>query len=462
MIMGGRIMVHLFKKDEVFYKAVLSIALPIAIQSLVQSSLNIIDQLMVGQLGEEAIASIGLATRPFNILFFILLGLTGGTSIFVAQFFGKKDLSKLGEVAGITLFMGMCISVLFTIISLFMPELVMQCFTKDAAVIALGKQYQTIIAFTYIPLLLILLYSSILRSTGQVKLPVIAGFLSVGCNTILNYILIFGKMGLPALGVEGAAMATMIARVIECMTIIFITYRSKLPAAVEIKEMLNINWHSELFKKFKDVTLPLIACNLVYVLGDTMYAVIYGRMGTDEMAAMTIVFPLQGLIIGFFTGLSTAAGVILGNELGANNKEVAFQYAKKFIIQGFVFTSILAMMIAGFSKIYLSLFNVSPVVQSFAWKIVIVVAVFLPVKVVNMVVGEGILRSGGETRFLLMIDSLGLWGIGVPLGFFAAFYLKLPVHWVFTAVTLEEGVRVILCISRTFSGKWLNNLVENI
>lgn len=448
--------------DKNYYKSLLNIAMPIAIQSTLYTSLGIIDQFMVGQLGEKAIASVGLASKPFGILMFFIFGITGGLAIYASQFSGKGEEEKIAKFQGIAGFYGILITLLFTVAGIVFAENIMSLFIKDKEVIEIGGMFQRIFALGYIPFMITALYSTVLRSTGHIKIPVIASMGAVGLNTLLNYLLIFGNFGFPKMGVEGSAVGTVITRVVEMFVIVYVVYKYKLPGAFSIKKMFSFKISEDIFLKFWKVTIPLIATNVSFALADTVYSGIYGRMGTDQITAITILFPLQGLLIGFFSGMSSAAGIMLGNKLGAGEKEIAYSYSKRFLVLSFGLTSISGIVAYFMSNSYINVFNISFNVKEISYKIMIVMLVFLTVKVLNMVIVQGILSSGGETKFLFYISLIGMWLIGIPSGLIAAFVFKYPIYVVVAIISLEEVVRMSFGLYKIKSKKWLNNLVEKI
>jgi len=443
-----------------YYKSLLNIAIPVSLQSLIQASLNMIDQFMIGRLGSEAIASVGLGSKGLFILLFVIAGIGGGASIFISQYWGKQDRDKIGQVIGITLISGGIITTLFFLLSFAVPQYFIGLFTTDPVIISSGAKYLKLISPGYFPLLMIITWSASLRSTGHTKLPMYGGLISVAVNTVLNYLFIFGFAFIPAMGIEGAAIATTTARFIEAAIILTTVYMKRLPGSVSIREMTGISL--PFARLFAATSIPLVLTEFIWVLGDSAFSAIYGRIGTDELAAMTITGPIQMLTIGLLTGVSTAAAVILGNELGADNKERASRYATRFILTGIVLTLFLGLLVIFFSKFYVSIYNVSDNVADASVKILMIFGIILWVKVTNMILGNGVLRSGGDTRFVLMMDSAGMWLIGVPAGIIAAFVLKLPFPVVYMLVTVEEIIRMIFMLFRTRSGKWLNNLVEEI
>lgn len=446
--------------DRGFLKAMLTIAIPISIQSLIQSSLNMIDQFMIGRLGETAMVSVGLGGRLPFILMITLMGITTAASIFTAQYWGKKDHGKIGEVLGSALVCGFIVTAIFQVISWWMPNQVLGIYSTDPTIIAQGSQYLKIISFTYVPLLLVMTYSSVLRSTENVKLPMYVGMLSVVVNTILNYIMIFGMFGLPAMGISGAAYATVISRLVEAALLMGITYTKGLPGAVPLKNLFSI---SDVFmKRFLVTAMPLLLNELLWVIGDSTFSVIYGRMGIDEMAAMTMTFPIQGMSIGFMTGLGAATGIMLGNKLGNDENEEAIECAWCFIALGILGASVVGVLIILLSHVYVGVYNVSPQVQDYAIKLLMIFGLILWVKISNMIVGGGILRSGGVTKITLFLELFGMWGIGVPLGFLAAFVLELPIQWVYLFVSIEEMVRLAIGLRLTSSRRWIKNITKEV
>lgn len=444
--------------DKSYYKTILAIAIPISIQSLFQASLSVIDQLMVGQLGENAIAAVGLGSR-FPFIFITTLGAIATTaSIFSSQFWGKKDTRSIGHAFGGTLVLGMVITIIFSLISLAFPKQILALYSRDEKIIEMGGSYLRIIAISYIPLLLTAIFSAILRSTEHVKVPMYAGLLSIVLNTSLNFVLIFGSFGFPRLGLYGTAYATVIARFVECILILSVTYGKKYVGAFKVNEFIFIP--RELVRKILIVCVPLVLNEFMWSLGETMYSIVYGRMGTFEVASMTLTYPIQGLSIGLFTGLSSAAGIMVGNKLGVGDTELAFKYSKKLIKIGIVGSILLGGLLSIFSNLYVSVFNINNNLKSCTANLLIIFSIVLWIKVSNMIIGSGILRSGGKTHYTLFLDMFGTWCIGVPVGFLSAFIFKLSIEWVYFIICGEELVRFIIGLKLLYSKKWMKSLTN--
>ncbi|MRN51819.1 MATE family efflux transporter [Paenibacillus monticola] len=445
---------------EHFYKNVYKIAIPVTLQSLLMALLNLTDQLMVGQLGDVAIASVGMSTKIYGIIAVVLAGLSTGVSIYTAQFWGKKDTKSVSQVLGLGLIVGFAFSFLFSAAVFLDSPLFLSMFTTDVNVTENGYIFLKIMSIGFVPVMLTMMYSAILRSTGYAKWPMYASLITVVLNIVLNYLLIFGHFGAPEFGLKGAAIATLISRFFECLLIIGAVYRYRLPGAVGLKNLFIIP--KPLIHKFFRTVFPLLLNELIWVLGETAYAVIYSRMGTMEMTAMTITFPLQGLCIGLLSGLASAAGVMVGNRLGANETDLALDHAKRFIRLGIVISLIVGGVIAAGSKLYVSAFNISEDAKQMGIYVIIVFAGFLWVKVSNMIMAGGILNSGGDSKYVFAMESTATWIIGVPSGLLLSYVWKQPVYLVYLVLSLEEVVRFGLGFSRIYSRKWMKNLVEDL
>ncbi|GIO86849.1 MATE family efflux transporter [Paenibacillus faecis] len=446
------------KKD--FYKNVYKIALPVTLQSLIMSLLTLTDQLMVGQLGDVAIASVGMATKIYGVISVVLAGLAAGVSIYAAQFWGKQDRKSISQLLGIGLIAGFALSFLFTLLVFFEPRLCLGLFTTDERILGEGYIFLQIISLSYVPTMFTMMYSAILRSTTHVKLPMFVSLFTVMLNIVLNYMLIFGNWGFPELGLKGAAIATLTARIVECALIIGAVYKFRLPGSVDFGSLFGVP--KPLLQKFIQTTYPIILTEFIWVMGETAYAMIYSRMGTSEMTAMTITFPLQGICIGLLSGLASAGGVMVGNKLGAGEEETALQYAKRFIALGISVSLAVGLVIAAASPWYVSFFNISGEVHRLGIYLVWVFAAFLWVKVGNMIMAGGILNSGGDSKFVFAMESAATWLIGVPSGLLLSFVFKQPVYLVYLVLSLEEVVRFGIGMWRIHSRKWIKNLVNDI
>ncbi|WP_411678791.1 MATE family efflux transporter [Clostridium thailandense] len=442
--------------DRKFLKTLFKLALPIVLQNLILSSLNLVDTVIIGGLGEYAIASVGIANQYFFLLNLVLFGIVSGSSIFTAQFYGDNDIPNIKRVLGLSIITGGIAALIFSIVGFFFNTQILSIFSTDKLVIAMGSEYLRIIVFSYVITAVTFSYSFTLRSIGQVKLPMIISTIALAVNTILNYLLVYGYLGMPKLGTNGSAIATLIARIVELVLMLTVVYSKKLIIAAKFRELLDLSL--DFIKNFFKVTAPVILNESMWSLGVSMYAVVYARMGTEVIAATNISATIERLTWVIFMGLGSACAVMIGNKIGEGDEKEAFLLAKRFIILCPALSTLAGMIIFFTSGWTLSVYKVSPTVYNYAHNVLMVFSIFLVTKVVNYVSIIGIFRSGGDTKFCLILDTGGVWLIGVPLVFLGGLVLKLPIHLVYLLVYVEEVVKLMFCIPRIFSKKWINNL----
>lgn len=448
---------------KTLYKQLIIVGLPITFQCLMQSILPIIDEIMVGTLGEEAIASIAVANRIYSIFYFIILALIGATSIYVTQMWGGNKKESIEKAFKIPFLIGFLTLITYLAIAFFAPTQSVSLFTNDPAIIEKGAMIQKIYALSAVPILFSCMFQTLLRSTKQVKAPMVCGIVSVVLNTVLNAVFIFGFAFIPALGYVGAAVATLLARVIEAVLLagyIYIIKRNEI--RFNIFKILTVSVDAQFKNAYYKSMLPLLVMNILFSVADTVYSMIYGQMGADAIAAVSIMFPIQGFSVGLFNGLASATAIILGNELGKKNFDTAISYSKRIIRITAVLSVCISALLAGCSQMYVSMYHVSETVQFYAMMLVIVSAFYLTVKVLNMVVCQGIIQCGGNTKFLLLLDFIGPWCIGIPLALLGTFVFHLAVPAVFALLTLEEVVRLVLGLIKANKHEWATNLVSDM
>lgn len=443
--------------DSVFYKNLFRIAIPITIQNLIMSSLNFVDTIMVGQLGETNIAAVALANQLFFLIALFLFGVGSGASVFVAQFWGKKDVINIRKVLGLSMLCSVVVSVLATLIVMIFPEVVLSLFTKDTEVIRISASYLRIVCFSYIPTSITFCFASTLRSTGQSKLPMIASAVALSVNTVLNYIFIFGKLGMPAMGARGAAAATVIARFAEAILILGAVYSLKLAPAASFRELFAFS--RDFAVRFFQVVIPVIVNEVLWSTGVTMYTVVYGRMGTNILASINIASAIEGISFVLFRSMSNACAVLVGNKIGEGDEQTAFTYSLRMAILGPALGITVGLILFFSSGNLLVFYNVTEQVYENARIILRIFSFVIPLKVFNMINIVGILRSGGDTKFSLILDTFGVWFIAVPLAFVGGLVYHLPVYIVYVLVNLEEIFKFSLGLKRFISKKWINNVI---
>lgn len=439
-----------------FAGTVCKLAVPVALQSMLQSSFSIVDQIMIGQLGSVSVAGVGLAGK-FASIFSVLVSAIGAIAgIMISQYLGQKNKREVSRSFWMNLLLALGFGGLFTVICLAFPRQIMNLYTTDQDTMLASARYLVIVAGTFLPMAGATLLSTLLRCVEKASIPLYASILAAVLNTVLNYILIFGKCGLPAMGAEGAAIATVISQAVNFLVMLLMMGKSKdllRKDPDDTRPMTKFNW-----KQYASMLMPILACELLWSLGENVYAAIYGHLGTQSSAAMTLINPVQGLMIGALCGLSQAAGVIVGKELGKGDYDQAYTASKKLLLYGAVGAVMLSVLIVALRARYVEIYQVEASVKELTMQILMAYAVIAPVKVQNMILGGGIIRSGGKTQFVMVIDMIGTWGFGVPLGLLSAFVLHLSIPYVYFILSLEECIRLAAAVIVFRRKSWMQKL----
>lgn len=443
------------KQEQSFLKTVCNLAIPVALQSMLQASFSIVDQIMIGQLGSVSVAGVGLAGKFSSVYSVVVAAIGTVAGIMISQYMGQSNKKEIRRSFCLNLIFALGIAVLFTGICIGFPVRIMGLYTKDAQTILASAEYLKIVAWTFLPIAGATLLSTMFRCMEKARLPLYAGIAAAVLNTGLNYVLIFGKFGFPSMGAEGAAIATLLSQLANFGILLFMIFR--------YGEILKKGGKEEIVSEFDwrqyvGMLFPILASEFLWSLGENVYAAIYGNMGTEACAAMTLINPIQGLMMGALCGLSQAAGVIIGKKLGNREYDEAYTAAKKMILYGFVSSAVLSLVIVTTRTAYVEIYQVEDSVKALTAQILTAYAFVAPFKVQNMILGGGIIRSGGKTKYVMLIDMIGTWGFGVPLGLLSAFVLKLSIPYVYFILSLEECVRFGISVAVLRKKKWMQSL----
>lgn len=446
------------KKNPEFYKKLLSIAIPVTISNLVSSSLSLVDNVMIGQLDASHISATGLANQITFVLLLLTFGINSGTCIFVAQYWGKREESKIRNVVAISYMLSGLSSLLFFGFAFFFSSPIMGFLTVDPRVVELGGVYLKIIApsFLFHAITAPLLFST--RSIGNARIGMYASTASLIINTILNYALIFGKLGLPEMGIAGAALATLIARMIEAL--IMVAYiRLYIPT-------LRISWSDftsipkDMLRNVLRKASPVIANEGLWSLGMSAMTLIYARISTGASAAFFIADTIRMIFTVLSFGVGNASAVMLGNALGEGKKELAVDYNKKFLLINTLLGIIMGAMVFILAPIIvLRLYDIEAEVAMMAIASLRVIGTMLPFKFFNIVMIIGTFRAGGDTVYSMLLEATGVWGVGVPAAYLAGLAFGLPVPLVVLASNMDEVFKFFVGIPRILSNKWAKTLV---
>ena len=438
--------------EEKFEKKVFNIAIPVALQSMLQSSFSMIDQIMVGQLGEKSIAAVEIAGKPGFIYAFVTGAIGAIAGIMISQYIGKEDRAAEEKSICVNSLVMLITGLLFFAMAALLSMQFVTLFSDDVKVLSEGSSYLRIIGWAFIPLGISNICGVAIRCRDKSSWPLYVGVLSALLNTGLNYCLIFGHFGMPKMGVKGAAYASVISQIIGAIIILVLFF--KLYGKIHISFSLG----KDGYVQYLAMLLPVVINEFLWSVGQSINTYVYGHMGTDELAGMSLTGSVQGLTIGALSGLSQAAGILIGKRLGKGEYDVAYQESKKLCVYGFIGSVIFSAILIALRTPYVGIFRVSDEVRSVGAAIMIAFGVLMPVKVQNMILGGGIIRSGGRTKYIMIIDMLGTWLIGVPLALLAGLVWKLPIVWVYFILSQEEVVRFIISIFMFRSRKWMNTI----
>ncbi|MBR0497230.1 MAG: MATE family efflux transporter [Treponema sp.] len=442
--------------DKEFKKKLTDIALPITVQTLMHSSLSLIDQIMIGSLGSACIAGIGLAGKFTSLFSVTVSAIVAAAGILISQYVGAKNERGVRDSFYLPLYFSLIFVVGFTLASLFAPIQIMAFYADDVETISKAAVYLRWRAVGYFPEILTMFVSTLLRNMNRAKLPAVAGVVAIITNTLLNWLLIFGFGPIPRMEESGAAIATVISHIVEMLIVVVLFAREKKRQNLFLHP--TVSFSTEFVKNAAVILAPILVGEFLWSLGENMYAVIYGHLGTEPCAAMTLMYPIQGIAIGALCGVSAASGIIVGNSLGANDDKKAWSQAIDFVRLTVTAGIIIGVIVCVLSPFYVKLFNVAPETRAVTIKILAAFAFVFTAKVFNMVIGGGVLQSGGQTKFMTAVNIIGTWGVGVPLGFVSAYFFKLPIWWVYFFLSLEEFVRVGISIWLLKSRRWMKNV----
>ena len=439
-----------------FMKSLCKIAVPVTLQSMLQASFSIVDQIMIGQLGETNISAVGLGSN-FSLIFSVVIGAIGAVAgILIAQFMGAEDKKEAWCSFDVSLICGIMISALFLLAAGAFPLQILGLYTEDMSIINTGAVYFRIVAFSYIPMAVSNILSAWLRCREYATIPFLASFGAVAVNTGLNYLLIFGKFGFPRMEIKGAAIATLVSQLFNLVFIVigFVVCNRR----DGDKPVLSLRFKKITIRDYLVMIMPILVSEFLWSLGQNVESAVYGHLGTSNLAAYTLTGPIQGLIVGALSGLSAAAGVMIGKRLGRKEYDEAYAESKKIMYAGLAGSVVVASLLILLAGVYTGLYRVDNSVKELGKILLIVFALYAPVKVENMILSGGIIRSGGNTKIIMVIDIVGTWCIGIPLCLLAAYVFRWGIVGVYALLTTEEIFRLAVALVIFRKRKWMISL----
>ncbi len=446
--------------DKHLYRTLAKIAGPIAVQGVVSATLGLVDNLMVGSLGEAELASVGIATQIYYIFYLLLFGFTSGTATFMAQFFGAGDFPNIRKVVGFSVSVACCAGAVFFFAAFFFTDQILGFYTKDPEIIALARSYVKIGTVTFFCMAMAVPMEMAFKATQQTRIPMIISAVVFFTNVILNYILIFGKFGAPALGVAGASLATTTARVFEVFIALFFIRRKGNSLYGPVKEYFG--WKKEMVVRIIKNILPTTTNELLWSLGNTMYVAAFAKLGTTAYASYQAAASINNIFS--FAGFSVgdAALILIGEKLGQGKKEETYELGKKLLRVGIVVGVTIGILLMLAAKPMTGLFNLSPEGKEYTFRILLIYGGFLGINLYNGINVTGTLRGGGDTRFAMIAEGGSLWLIAVPLAYIGSLVLGLPIYMAVFMLKCEEFIKAGILTWRFLSKKWINNMIEGL
>ena len=465
-----------FKRDAVFYKRVFSIALPIALQSLITIGVNMLDTIMVGTLGDDALSATSLANSFITVYHIFCMGLGMGASVLVSRYWGMKNAAinaadregeknaarALRQTVALMLRITLFLAFLFALATAFFPRTIMEMYNNEQAILDYGVVYFKYSIATYFFLGSSLVCTIVLRSVGQVKLPL---FVSIGAffvNLGANYVLIFGKLGLPAMGVAGAALGTLIARLFEATVICgyLLIFDKNIFFRIKDLFMNTLSLTSEYFR----ISIPVLVSDAILAFGNNAVAMVIGHLGGTFVSANAITSVTQQLSAVGITGVSQAGAIVTGQTLGEGDRDKAMEQGYLFMGLGFFLGALSAAIILIISNPVIAIYrnisdgNISEETMHIARQLMIAISIVIVFQGTNSIMTKGVLRGGGDTKLLMITDNIFLWVLAIPLGILGGFVFKLSPFWIFIFLKSDQIVKTLYAYLRLRSGKWIKKI----
>ena len=434
-------------------KEIVRLALPIALQQFMIALVGACDAIMLGKLSQDAMSAVSLATQVTFVFNLFMFAFMAGENMFVAQYYGKGDYTGISQVFSLVTKICGCIAVVFLAGTLFFPEQLMRILTNEETLIVLGSEYLRVIGISYVFSGIAQIFLAIMKNCGAVNMSTLINGVMVILNIALNAVFIFGLSGFPKMGIKGAALATVLATVVQFLwSVGYVLCRIR-----AVKFSLR-SCEKKLFGRFWQKTVPLLINNLAWGIGFSMYSVIMGHLGTDAVAANGIANISKNLVVCFCLGLGNAGSIIVGNRLGADRlqeaKEVGETLTKTAIIAGIVS----GLVLIALSPFITKMVDLTPTARGYLQKMLLISSYYIAGKSVNCMTIGGIFAAGGDSKFGMLCDSVTLWCIIVPLGCICAFILKLPVMVVYFVLNLDEIIKLPVVYKHYKKYKWIKNL----
>ncbi len=445
-------------QNKGFVKNMLRLALPIAMQQLLVSCAQLVDTAMVTRLGNVTVSAVGVSSRWIFLMNLFYFGISSGCATLVSQYWGAKNKDNIRKSFGTAMIFSIFVALIFCLSMFFIPEHMARVFTNEQPVIDEAVKYLKIVAFMGLFAAFNQIACTVLRATEKVNPPLFTSIASVLINTVLNYLLIYGKFGFPQLGIRGAALATTVSAGVQAIILFFYMRTAKQVFRTPIKNFFGLN--ESFVKKFCKVSLPVVINEGIWAIGTNIYAMVFARQGSEAYAAYTVFNSIEQIAFVFFVGICHACSIMTGKTIGEGNESSAYNLAKKFVIMTPILGIITGSVLALCREPLLSLIQIETQgAFELASKLILIYCLWLPVRNIPYTLIVGTFRAGGDTKIGIVYDCLSLYLLGIPLVVFLGMYLKVEFHYLIIAMYLGEDIlKSVLSIYRFKSKKWIHNI----
>ena len=441
-----------------FYKHIWKLFIPIVVQNLLSAAVSSTDVVMLNFVGQSSISAVSLAANYASVLFMVYYGLGTGATLLCAQYYGKGDFRAIQIVQSIAMRFSLSISIVVAAAAFCIPDKMMLLFTNDPELIAIGAEYLRVMGVTYVCWSVIEIYLATLRSVGRATISMVLNIVAFSLNIVLNAVFIFGLLGAPRMGATGVAIATAVSRVVELIGCFIVSAFSK-DVKLSLRSLFVRN--DLLLKDFVSRSIPAMLNDLSWGVAFSMYSVILGHLGNDAVAANSLVVVVRNITTTFCFAAASSGGVLLGNVLGSGDMARARDYASHMMRLTVITGAVGGVLVLVSIPAVLRFASLSDTAMQYLKNMLLINSYYIMGAAVNTSLIAGVFRAGGDTKFGMICDTIDMWCYAVPLGFFAAFVLKLPVMWVYFLLCTDEFVKWPWVLKRYFSGKWMKNITRD-
>lgn len=449
-------MQKLYVKDAAFYKKVARISIPIAMQGLITSGVNMMDNIMISAVGETELSAVSLANQFINVFHIFCMGIGMEASVLVARYYGMRDKGSLKKTVAIMLRLCLAMATLFSVLTMLLPHQIMKIYTTEDVIIDKGAEYLLWSVVSYFLLGLSLTSTIVLRNVGKVRLPLYTSIGAFFVNIGANYVFIFGKFGVPRMEVAGAAIGTLIARVFEFTLICGYLFLKDKEIEFRLKDLFVPV--GRLWNEYIRISIPVLISDGILALGNNSVAMVIGRLGESFVAANAVTTVTQQLSSVMIQGFSQAGAIVTGYTLGEGDREKAHKQGYAFLGIGIVFGAVAAGIIMIISNPMINAYNLSAETGAIAKELMLSISLIVLFQATNSIMTKGVLRGGGDTKVLMVADNVFLWVASIPLGILAGLVWHLPAFWIYFCLKIDQVVKAFWCVCRLHSGKWIKKI----